>query len=244
MPHGAPDWSNIVKQQQIHRLDDMAELAARLGAIHRWDRRGDVLFFDDFSNGLNHWHIDSTPPSEFPKVTIESSEYGGYSIKFQPTDGTENWQGIRQMIAYPYPTSLGFELSFTVHEYLLYLETLIYLYYPTGRYEFYIRYNNKDLKMEYRDSAFEWQTIWSDYKLRAGTHLFHHLKVVIDSKENEYVRLIVDQKTADLAGISGFLSGVVGAPFILWLIRAYAQSGRTATIYVDNCIITMNEPVG
>jgi len=244
MPHGAPDWSDIVKQQQVHRLDDMAELAARLGAIHRWDRRGDVLFFDDFSNGLNHWWTVSEPPSEFPKIITETSEYGGYSVKFQPTDGDSKWQEMWKLLAYPQPTILGFEFSFTTHFYLLYLVTRLNIVYPTVEYGFAFRYNHKDLKMEYCDQNLVWQTIWSDYELRYDKRLFHHMKFVIDSDRNEYIRLIVDHQTADLAGIPGYLVGETGGNYLFWTITVYAQTGQTATIYVDNCIITMNEPVG
>jgi len=244
MPHGAPDWSNVVKYYQVHRLDDMAELAARLGAIHRWDRRGDVLFYDDFSNGLEHWLTSSPSASDFPKIVTERSEYGGYSVKFQPTDGPARYQNMWKVHAYPQPTPLGFEFSFTTHLYLLYIESYVMLFYPTGKYEFIVRYNRKDLKMEYRDENEVWQTIWSNYELRDDTYLFHHMKLVIDSDKKEYVRLIVDHETADLSDIPGLLTAEVGRESIYWIIRVYAQSGQTATIYVDNCIITMNEPVG
>jgi len=242
MPRGYPDWGRIKKEVGITALGDLGELAVRLGALPRWDRAGDVLFFDDFSQGLDHWLTVSIPVSEYPKITLESSEYGGYSVKFMPSDGGSNWQEIQQVLAYPLATRLGFEFSFTTQVYLLYLETFVFLFYPTGKYEFGIRYNRLDKEMLYRDKDGVWQTIWSNYELRDDPLLFHHLKLVVDSEKNEYVRLFVDQNHADLKGIPGLLAAEVGSESIYILIRAYAQSGKTATIYVDSCVVTMNEP--
>jgi len=57
MPHGAPDDSNVLKIGEDYRLDDLSELAARLGSIVNYRRTGDVYFMEDFSYGLERWTI-------------------------------------------------------------------------------------------------------------------------------------------------------------------------------------------
>ena len=55
MAHGAPDWFGTTPQGMVHRVADLAELAARLGSPDVFDRRGNVLFMDSFENGQNNW---------------------------------------------------------------------------------------------------------------------------------------------------------------------------------------------
>jgi len=244
MPHGAPDWSNVVKYYQVHRLDDMAELAARLGAIHRWDRRGDVLFFDDFSNGLNHWIIVSLIPTTEPVITTETAEYGGLSVKFTPSDGADNYHAIWKPIAYPHPSPLGFEFSVALGANILYIDSIVRLHLPTGNYEFIIRYNHQYHEVLYLDETGTWKEIWTDFYFALGYELFHHFKYVIDTEECEYVRLIMDSKQTSLKGIKGYPLVEKEPEYLEWGIKISAQVGETITAYVDNCIITMNEPGG
>lgn len=55
MPRGMPDWGEYSPQEVVSKLLDNAELAARLGSPVLFDRRGTVIFMDDFNCGVNHW---------------------------------------------------------------------------------------------------------------------------------------------------------------------------------------------
>jgi hypothetical protein len=48
-----PDWGGQYVSAVFQPLGDLAELAVRLGSIVRDDRRGAVIWLEDFSRGLN-----------------------------------------------------------------------------------------------------------------------------------------------------------------------------------------------
>lgn len=52
MAHGLPDWSESAPINTMASMTDMAELAARLGSIDIYDRRGNVILVDDFTGGI------------------------------------------------------------------------------------------------------------------------------------------------------------------------------------------------
>ncbi len=55
MARGLPDAGNVVKGHDLYALQDMAELAVRLGSPMSYDRYGSVLLLEDFERGLNAW---------------------------------------------------------------------------------------------------------------------------------------------------------------------------------------------
>jgi len=52
MSHGAKDYSNIANVGNLYRLDDLAELAVRLGSPIDYDRRGQLQWVYSFDDGL------------------------------------------------------------------------------------------------------------------------------------------------------------------------------------------------
>jgi len=50
---GAPDDSNVLSTSTFYRLDDMAELAVRLGSPVQYLRSGNIVFCTTFEDGFN-----------------------------------------------------------------------------------------------------------------------------------------------------------------------------------------------
>jgi len=48
MPRGHPDYGQAGPTSLIATVPDLGELAARLGSNNTWDRRGFILWYDDF----------------------------------------------------------------------------------------------------------------------------------------------------------------------------------------------------
>ena len=55
MGHGYPDYGTQGPVSTVHSIQDLGELAVRLGSIVTFDRRGNVLWLDGFDSGIGAW---------------------------------------------------------------------------------------------------------------------------------------------------------------------------------------------
>jgi len=117
MPFGAPDFSNVQKISTLHRLDDMAELAVRLGSPYIWDRQGDVIYIDHhiYASGLYSLWGNINNVTIMTTSHIASYTGIGTLIIFK-TAGTD-WIRIRRTFAFIQSQTVGLTvlLSRTAH---------------------------------------------------------------------------------------------------------------------------------
>ena len=60
MAHGARDFGIYAPKETIVTIEDLGELAVRLGSPVNYDRKGDVVWVDGFEDGIDKWDIDLT----------------------------------------------------------------------------------------------------------------------------------------------------------------------------------------
>jgi len=244
MPHGAPDWSNIVKQQQVHRLDDMAELAARLHSIHIWDRRGDVIFLESFENGLARWNTRISGAGASIEITTERCDSYGFSVKMIAGSDEDRLAAIYHAHPIPEIYSFGWEFCFTHHDWLEYIELEGRQYLLGEAYYYCLRWNPGGKSLQYRDETWAWRDIITNIELSPDDRLFHHMKLACNFKEYRYERAILDNYTVNLVDKYPFHFIYPYQPAVGLWIRLYSKSGYNAKSYVDSIIFTINEPVG
>ncbi|MDP2107143.1 MAG: hypothetical protein Q8J76_14195, partial [Desulfobulbaceae bacterium] len=75
-----------------------------------------------------------------------------------------------------------------------------------------------------------------------ATYLFHVAKLDVDLDTLEYVSLIIDGAGYSLAGISGRSAASASQPYFVFAVNVYGPGGTNPVLYVDDMIITQNEP--
>ena len=112
MPHGQRDWSNIGAEELVFAMDDMAELAARLGSPITFNREGNVLFVSTFEHGVAGF--GTTPGGDDAEIVTSAlwSRTSGYCCKLVAGKTTPYYALIYKTFPYPTLGSYGLELSF------------------------------------------------------------------------------------------------------------------------------------
>ncbi len=242
MAHGQPDYGMYAQKSTIYGLSDMAELAVRLGSINSFDRRGEVVFLDSFEGGLTKW----APVTSISAVTVVQSQgaarSGGFAAKFTGSMVPETVGGIEHYEHYPVLSKLGAEASFTLEADLTYVEIESDLYNGSTYQRFRIRYHMGDQKLQYADSAGAWVDLATGVSIYGYLPLFHTLKVVGDAATGKYVRCLLDDQEYDLSGIA--CQAAASADVKHWRATVLADwlTVASASIYVDDVILTQNEP--
>lgn len=242
MGHGLPDFGATSAPVTTYGLDDLGELAARLGSIVTYDRRGDVVFLEDFESGLAKWEASLGGVDGDVYLSMEDARSGLLSVCLLTPSADELNAMILRAAALPSLTATGLEVSFLLASDIGTVDLVISLY--DGVYYNYWggRYDASGERVQYRDSAGDYQDVESPYSLSLAYSMFHTFKLVCDPVTHCYRRVLLDGKQWNLPGVEGAWGEDDRAPYV-WVAVIYTGSeGANWGLWVDDVILTHNEP--
>lgn len=242
MAHGAPDFSKYRRDSASYSLEDLSELAVRLGSIVAFDRLGDIALLDGFESGLSMWTLTGTGTGY--EQVIDTDHYRTRTPSAKLTTGEEDgsWVNIMRHAFYPGARRIGLEVSLTTHasQSLLRLRLLI----RDGTHDHTIEILLKPTTdtIAYYDDNYDEATLDDTLSIHHDEHLFHVLKLVADLDTNEYVRIRFDNQTWDMTGIAYRTRATALAPVIFIDIEVTDNIAANMSVYIDNVILTKDEP--
>jgi len=139
--HGAPDWSKYRRDAATFSVEDLAEHAARLGSIDVFDRRGDVLFLENFEHGLGAWATGALGAGDSVAISPAWSRSGGYcALLTNGTSGADETT-LTTAVHYPQLSLFGFESAVAFDAGLWRLHWDIRHYDGVHFHQFLVRYD-------------------------------------------------------------------------------------------------------
>jgi len=241
MPHGQRDWSNIGAEATVAGVSDLGELAARLSSPVTFNREGNVLMLDTFDQGIGHWDATGIAPYEI-KTVAEWSRYGGYSLKFDVAADAAKYGLIDTYLPYPVKSKYGLELSIRLNAYIgiVYIWMIFYDGAQYQEFEIYAWPLTKKLTLDDRDAGFV--TFADPWVIRTSGKNWHTAKLVVDIVNQYYQRFIFDDKEYDLTAYRPVAITSDVASHVFLRLQFYGSSGGAGVVYLDDVIITQNEP--
>ncbi|MBA7580594.1 hypothetical protein ES708_22487 [subsurface metagenome] len=242
MPHGQPDFGMYSIAETIYRLSDMAELAVRLGSIVRHDRRGDVIWLDDFeSEALKWWVYGGTSGGSFAQ-SGERARSGAFSGKLVTGGTGTNYLAVQSGIFYPVMSRVGYEISVHLHDDVGAFTHYFWSLDGTHKNWFGLGWQQATRVLSVYDKTLGWTPIDDDIYLWAGGHVFSTIKLVVDLATLKYVRAIINREAFDLSAYTAYQTDLPGAPSLQPVAWVAARDDKTPSVYIDDAIITQNEP--
>lgn len=243
MPGETPDYGRLSAQATVYPVTDLGELAGRLGSPITHDRRGDVLWFDDFEWGLNKWQTEPFGTGAAAALSTDTARNGRASVLL--TAGSDGGLAVR-LIHHHAPaveSPLGAEFSFSHGTQFDALELLIQAYRGAELVRFGLQYRAQDDALQYRDSDGIYTTYRTGVNLAAYREAFNTLKLVFEPATHRYVRAILNQYTDDLSAYAGQVVLSPTSPLLQVRIALYGRAGGNDRCYLDDVILTQNEPL-
>lgn len=240
--HGAPDWSVYRIDSVTYTVMDLAELAARLGSIVTFDRRGDVVWLDHFGHGLTKWTPILDGDDAAAAITPAHFLSHGYSAKLTCGSSATRLASLRSYKPYPRTQPLGLEASFTVEanhqDFSIYARTT-----TDGQTHLYqLLWSEADDTLFYFSTAGFPIALTPTVELQHDDACFHTLKLVFDPINHLYVRAILNHQQWDLSAIPPYILPLAGGPYLAIIIQYQGDAETNAVGYVDNVILTQDEP--
>ena len=242
MAHGHPDYGQQAPVSTIYKLEDLGELAARLGSLVTHDRRGDVIGFDSFEAGSSGWTEYLDALGSTLEISTLYNRTGIASLKASHVKDANAYAGVKRYFSLPVLSKVGVEFAFAVPG----IGTSIHLYshyYDAGiAYQPEIRYRAETNYWAILDATNTCTDLFEQECLKQADG-FNVCKLVFDMTTNKYERLIVNDQEHDLTAYG--IYGATGPSYDCLLFTLWAGCGPTlasGVAYFDDFIITHNEP--
>lgn len=241
MTHGGKDWGTSGPLSTLYTLEDMAELAARLGSVVTHDRRGNVIWIDDFQSGVEKWYHTPAFGASFT-WSAAKPYHGGFSARLQTGNTEYDEAKIDMTRPFPVLSRMGFEFAFSCNQYLTHVQLSAYLADGTNMHRARIRWVSATKTWQYRDSRYAWKDLTPIHNLPMGETNFAIVKLVADYSAEEYLRLIANNISYDLSGEGYSKLGSGLGPYIYLEYVVETNADYSAVLNLGYFILTTNEP--
>ena len=242
MPHGLPDWGLEGPKSTTYGLDDLGEQAVRLGSIVSFDRRGDVVFLDGFEDGLNRAIpvLDGLNARVGLDATYPKS--GAFHVRLVGGSTLTRLASIVYARGLPNPGAFGLEVSICMPAQFGFLDMYLAIDDATTQWLCGIRYNRALGRWYYWNDVGGWTQFaaaWLPYMTWPPWHTF---KVVMDTTTGVYWRVLLNNVPYTLGNALVQTPGTLGFTVLFATIDLYSRAAQNDYVYVDDVIVTQNEP--
>lgn len=243
MAHGHEDYLEAAQASTIYTLQDMGELAARLKSIDLFDRRGNVIFLEDFQGSLAKGWTSVGGGGATVTISNESSRFGDFSCKLSTGNIVNSWAQYGLMLAYPVLSKIGFETSFYVVDVsdVSGIDFFLYLYDGTTAWYTEVYWDATNDTWYYQNSTGAYTALSPTAKIFEGSNHYNFLKLVVDFVNNKYVRLIHNSRTYDLADLPLYSAASATSPRLVVSVKNVTAVADNCLVYLGHMIVTQNE---
>lgn len=241
MPRGAPDDSNVVKQGAVYRLDDQAELAARLGSVVNYHRFGDVVYIDNFEGGLNGYQVSTNGLGGYARVTNDYAAGGNIAIVLNTGTGSDPYIAMWRGIPVPASYYLGFSFYFMITAGAGTVQCQLSHFTGSQHWLFLAQYDHRTGEVSVRDTDGAWYVLGTITKLVEAQGIFHIIKVTVDLYAGTFDKVYVNEKVFDARPYGPVLTFDTSAPYFRGFAYFTADGAGSIKFYLDNWVMTQNE---
>jgi len=238
----APDGFRYQPGSERHVIGDLAELAARLWSPNTYDRRGEVVWMDQFESGMSKWKDASYDVNDDSLLVADYPYQGEYAIKLVTGGAAIRLAEIHRYLTPPRVNKWGLEVA--VNFWTDYDGFAIELRRIHGElaYSASLSLDNVAGKIQTYDSNNELVDL-DDLPLSWGGHGHYHvLKIVADFDTNYRVRALFDQNEYDISEHAIKPVGTDEAYYNDIIITYIGREGKTDYCLIGQVIVTANEP--
>ena len=238
----SPDFSKYLPGSNRFSLQDMGELAARLGSPCRFDRRGEVVWFDTCEFGMSPWAAGLSGAAASVRPHTYAASVSGYSIRLTPGSTVNYYAGISHYLTPETVTRIGVEATvaftgvFPKFEINAHWNGQVYLDLAT------CIINATDGTLDIiNDAGAQVAIATIPISFWAGT-LHHTVKMVADYQTGYYARLLYDDLDFDVSTHKLYRRPVLNVQGLEINLQHYGSATFQHPCYIGHTIVTTNEP--
>jgi len=242
MAHGQQDFGPTAARETIFSVSDLGELAARLGSVMRYNRSGNLLWYDDFRETEKKWTATYSGGTGSWALSSAKALIGALSGCLTTPAMSGSLARIETDLVYPVAGKIGFEVAITQESTTSPIAIIIEAGIPPGYSMWRIRYAYETTTLSIWGSDGAWHTLSDSLELPVLTKGFHHIKLIVDLANDQFVSLKIDNASYDVTAYSAYKTGT-------WPTAQLRATIEVTTIhvilpssaYIGAAIFTQNE---
>ena len=242
MPHGLPDWGLEGPKSTTYGLDDLGEQAVRLGSIVSFDRRGDVVLLDDYTQGLTRPQYALNGLGAAYRLVNDRSRWGPLAVRLVGGSTLTRHCVMSYTLGYPVLGSFGVEVGLQFLTELDEVDITLSIFTGARHVEGLLRYERSVPEWEYMDNLGAYVAFLSPWQINLLNPPFNTVKLVVDAVNEEYVRAIVDNVSYPMPGVPAWWGVNATSPRLLIEVWMVSRALQNDYVQIDGVIVTQNEP--
>lgn len=242
MAHGLPDGALSGLGVTVFPMQDLGELAARLGSIVTFNREGNVIFLDDFRHTLTAWKSSGSGAEADVYPVVTPSMRGGMAIMLKTGAAEDEYAEISHILHYPAGGGIGVEVGFVPADALKSFRLGVRLFDGEEASHFQARYNHEDGTLGIRTGETTWSHVATVGVQHVGFNAFVSIKLVGNVVTSVYKRIIFNGVEYELNPLMFYAEDDDERRSMGVFFAADAGALGSAAIVIDDVIVTQNEP--
>lgn len=242
MPRGQPDYGMYAVTETIASLSDVGELAARLGSIVTYDRRGNVVDFDNFEEPVLRWGTTLVGTGSYARLNSDYPKSGSQCLILHTPDEASGEAAIYKALAIQGSKKLGMQISFCDLDEDCDLILEILFNQDNTRHYCRIKIDTTALKIYLWDSSGGYVEVGDFPELYKLAGAYHTLKIVAGFNTDYYMRFLLDQEQYDISSYAMATGHSVISDCISLAVRNMNRAALGGGVYIDDYVFTQAEP--
>lgn len=243
MPHGLPDDADVESIANVYKSLDVAELAVRLGGIPSFDRRGDVVYLNDFRAGAGILTLSESVGSTELLFSDYNALLSGVSVLMYVSGVEDDYATAQGRVLLDQAGGIGVEFLYTVLSHVKSVSLRIQIITGGLCYYFWIDIVITTGKVYYYDAAGAWVEIGEHTATNPQSPWLQSAKLVIDRDSLQYARFIYNGVVYLLRDLAPFVFASATNDQLFFEGRYRADDTGACTAYLAGVIVTQNEPL-
>lgn len=242
MAHGTPDWGGSAPKNTTYRLQDDAELAIRLGSPINFDRRGEVIYYNDFNYGGQNFTATGAGVGNGVALSCSQALSGPNCLMMTPGNLGGDTSRIARVNYYPILGRVGEQISFAPVPGLREVWLTLHVYTGATIYSFLVRYSHIAGTIAVWRGFAGFVVIGTPGISRDTNSSYTTIKLIADLETLSYTRVMINDRTYSAAGIVPWSAVDLTTKSLECFVEVYNNAAGVIAVAVDNWILTQNEP--
>jgi hypothetical protein len=222
----------------------LAELAARLGSPVCFDRRGQIVWWDDFENAPLKWGPFLSGTGAAVALDTTNSFLKGQSVKLTAGTTASMYGHIRKLIPFVAQNRVGFEATICLSTGLEPTDIQFFLTHQTATTSSntILKWDIVNHKLYLWNLSGTWTEIVSAYSPDHDNFTWFKFKFVVDFSTGYYQRVMYGNQVFDASAIKFIAYTGTYSPGLYVHVRNTGSGDTNRICWVDDVVITTNEP--
>ncbi len=242
MPHGSADWGGLKPRVVTFGGIDLDEVAARLGSPSFYDRRGELVWSDQFEYGIEPWAIETTGSGGAGADVTNTWLTKGHSLKLTSgTDAGAETVALRELFM-PQLTRIGLEVMLCFASDVGYGRVALSFLDGTWLQVYFMEVDVQNDLIRIYDGDAGYVNVITGIPINQNGAVFYPVKFVVDAATRKWVRLLFANLEVDLSAYRGTAAADVRAPLLDIEVTVITDDDANRAMFVDNVVVTQDEP--